>query len=78
MIELYHKTACPYCAKVRKFIDEKGFGSKIQYHETETEPGAKANLESLTQKTQVPCLVVAGKPMLESDAIIQWLDKNLH
>ena len=33
-----------------------------------------AELTKLTGKTQVPCLVVGGDPMLESDAIIAYLE----
>jgi glutathione S-transferase len=27
-------------------------------------------------KRQVPCLIIDGKPLYESDDIITWLDKN--
>jgi glutaredoxin len=38
--------------------------------------GAKAELEKLTGKTQVPCLVVDGEPMLESADIVRYLVKS--
>ncbi len=37
------------------------------------EPGVIDDLVSLTGKTQVPCLVINGEPMLESDDIIAYL-----
>ncbi len=32
----------------------------------------------LYHKMQCPYLAVNGKPMLESDEIIHWLEENLH
>lgn len=76
-LELIHKWACPYSARVRDFIEERGFQDRIAFTEiTETE-GAKDRLAQLTGKTQVPCLVADGEPILESLDIIQWLDRNL-
>jgi glutaredoxin len=33
-------------------------------------------LKKLTGKTQVPCLVIDGKPMLESEDIVRWLEEH--
>ncbi len=78
MVELYHKVNCPFSAKVRNSVDELGLRAKIQYHDIVEEPEALTKLKSMTGKSQVPCLVVDGKPMLESEDIIQWLQKNMH
>ena len=78
MLELFHKMNCPYSARVRDYIENRGLESEILYHDTETENGAKDRLQKIAFKTQVPCLVVNGKPVLESDEIIDWLEKNLH
>jgi glutathione S-transferase len=76
-LELIHKWACPYSARVRDFIEERGLKDQIAFTEiTETED-AKDRLAQLTGKTQVPCLVADGEPILESRDIIQWLDRNL-
>ncbi|MGF9759221.1 glutathione S-transferase N-terminal domain-containing protein [Microvirga sp. 0TCS3.31] len=76
-LELIHKWACPYSARVRDFIEERGLKDRIAFTEiTETED-AKDRLAQLTGKTQVPCLVADGEPILESRDIIQWLDQNL-
>ncbi|WP_201860281.1 glutaredoxin family protein [Microvirga soli] len=76
-LELIHKWACPYSARVRDFIEERGLKDQIAFTEvTETED-AKNRLAQLTGKTQVPCLVVDGEPILESRDIIQWLDQNI-
>ncbi len=76
-IELIHRHHCPYSARVRDFIDEKGLKDRIAYAELSEDPGAEARLAELTGRSQVPCLVVDGKPMLESESIIRWLDENL-
>ncbi len=76
-LELIHKWACPYSARVRDFIEERGLKDQIAFTEvTETED-AKDRLAQMTGKTQVPCLVADGEPILESRDIIQWLDRNL-
>jgi len=36
----------------------------------------RQELITISGKTQVPCLVVDGQPMLESDDIIDWLANN--
>ncbi len=76
-IELIHRSHCPYSARVRDFIDEKGLKDRIAYAELSEDPGAEARLAELTGGSQVPCLVVDGEPMLESESIVRWLDENL-
>lgn len=75
-LELYHFESCPYCAIVRDYIDEIGVRSQIQYYDTLEDEDAAKRLYELTQDEQVPCLVIDGKPMLESDDIISWLKQN--
>lgn len=77
-LELYHFDSCPYCVKVRDYIDRAGLKSRIEYHDILEDPAAhKRLLEVNNDDDQVPCLVIDGKPMLESDDIIAWLKKNL-
>jgi glutaredoxin 3 len=76
-LELYHFESCPYCAKVRQFIDRQGIQSKITYHDTRKDPKAHERLMKMNGDDQVPCLVIDGKPMLESDDIIDWLQSNV-
>jgi glutaredoxin len=75
-LELYHFESCPYCAKVRKFIDQLGVKSQITYYDTNKDEAAEQRLVSMTDDSQVPCLVIDGKPMLESDDIIAWLKNH--
>ncbi|MBB3019808.1 glutaredoxin [Microvirga lupini] len=76
-LELIHKWACPYSARVRDFIEERGLKDRIAYLEVNEMDGAKDRLTQLTGRTQVPCLVADGEPILESRDIIQWLAQNL-
>jgi glutaredoxin len=76
-LELYHFESCPYCAKVRNFIDQSGIKPKITYHDTQKDSKAHDQLMKMNGDDQVPCLVIDGKPMLESDDIISWLKSNV-
>jgi glutaredoxin len=74
-IELYYRTDCPYSKRVRDFISANHL-NKIKYHDIEKEHASMDKLMAMTDDEQVPCLVVDGKPILESQAIIEWLDQN--
>jgi glutaredoxin len=76
-LELYHFDSCPYCRKVRNYIEKAGIKSQITFHDTLRDPKAHEVLMKLTGDDQVPCLVIDGKPMLESDEIIDWLEENV-
>jgi glutaredoxin 3 len=76
-LELYQFESCPYCRKVKTYIDKAGIGSKITTYDTLKDSAAEARLNKMNGDDQVPCLVVDGKPMLESDDIIDWLKANV-
>lgn len=76
-LDLYHRIRCPYSAKVRDFLATHGLEDRIAYHDVDHDLGALDALMNLTGKEQVPCLVVDGEPILESDDIVRWLDVNL-
>ena len=67
---LYYKPTCPYCLKVLAYMEEQD--SAMDMRNT-LEPGVADELVQINGKTQVPCLVVDGTPMLESDDIIAYL-----
>ena len=75
-IELYHLQECSFSSKVRRYITEKKLNSFIEYHDVQNENNSR-KLEDLTGDEQVPCLVVDGNPILESEEIIKWLDDHL-
>jgi glutaredoxin 3 len=72
-IELFYRETCPYSSKVREFIREAGLISKIEEHDVEEDSDSLDELIELNEDDQVPCLVVDGEPILESDAIVDWL-----
>ena len=76
-LQLYHRWHCPYSKRVRDFIDQQKLSDRIEFIEIGEVKGAEAKLDELTGGSQVPCLVVDGKPMLESAEIVQWLQTNL-
>lgn len=71
-LELYYLPTCPYCAKVRSFIEREGI-KNIAEHDITNGEELKELLRINHGNRQVPCLVVNGEPMLESDDIIEFL-----
>lgn len=67
---LYYKPTCPYCRKVLAYMQDQDIEMEMR---NTMEPGVIDDLMALTGKTQVPCLVIDGTPMLESDDIIMYL-----
>ena len=72
---LYRMPYCPFCVKVEKYIENRNLN--IPQKNTIADMEARRELISLTGKTQVPCLVIDGEPLLESNDIIQWFEENL-
>jgi glutathione S-transferase len=62
---------------VRDYIDEHRLNDRIEFIELGEAPDAEDRLDDLTGRSQVPCLVIDGEPMLESGDIVQWLQTNL-
>ena len=67
---LYYKPTCPFCHKVLAFMEEEDIAMPMR---DTLEPGVKDDLVRIAGKGQVPCLVVDGFPMFESDDIIRFL-----
>ncbi|MCO4782252.1 MAG: glutathione S-transferase N-terminal domain-containing protein [Candidatus Cloacimonetes bacterium] len=68
---LYYYPQCPFCARVLSAI--KPLNLDIELRNTNTNPKFKKELNSLTGRNTVPCLVENGKPMFESADIIKYL-----
>ncbi len=72
--QLYYKKSCPFCVKVLRFMEE----NKITLDLRNTlEPGIQDDLVRIGGKKQVPCLVVDGRALYESDDIIAYLRKRV-
>lgn len=76
--ELYFKPDCPFCLKVLDFFRDNGI-IKFTSYNIEDETSGYENQEKLEKvggKIQVPCMVIDGKPMYESDDIIEYAKEN--
>lgn len=72
-VELYYFPQCPYCRRVLEVIEDLGIEDRVARYDVRADPGRMDALLRLTGKTQVPCLVVDGTPMHESDEINRYL-----
>ena len=70
---LYYKPNCPYCVKVTRYLES--INQSIPMKNTQN-PSVSKELIEIGGKKQVPCLVINGKALYESDAIIAWLKKH--
>ena len=71
-LELYKMDTCPFCRKVFRAIEEMG-RTDIEMHDINRSMEDRERLVRDGGKLQVPCLFIDGKPMYESDDIIEWL-----
>jgi glutaredoxin len=67
---LYYKPTCPYCVRVTNYMKQNGLECEMR---NTLDADACAELVDINGKTQVPCLVINGEPMLESSDIIAYL-----
>jgi len=51
-------------------------GITIPMKDTQVNPGNRDELIKIGGKGQVPCLVIDGKALYESNDIIDWMKKN--
>lgn len=67
---LYMNPKCGYCKKVTDYLNQ----SKRSVAMKNTQDlEVRAELTRIGGKPQIPCLVINGKALYESDAIIEWL-----
>lgn len=75
-LTLYIMPTCPYCRKVQDFLKNNGF--HVPLKDTSADPAVRQELCDIGGKSQVPCLVIDGKALYESNDIIQWFQKNFN
>ena len=71
---LYYHPSCSYCAKVIRFMQDNGIA--IATKNTRESSEIRQELIDIGGKSQVPCLVIDGKALYESDDIISWLQQH--
>ena len=71
---LYYKPTCSYSQKVFHFMEPKGI--KIPLKNIDEKAEYRSELQRIGGKAQIPCLLIDGKALYESDDIIKWLQTN--
>lgn len=69
-LTLFYKPTCPYCTKVLNYMQEQDIECEMK---NTLEPGVRDELIAIGGKGQVPCLIIDGEPMYESDDILMYL-----
>ena len=65
-VEIYTKMFCPYCARAKRLLDEKG----VDYEEFEISAGGEKRQEMLSRangRTTVPQIFIGGRHVGGSD-----------
>jgi len=73
-LKLYYLPWCPYSQKVISYLKE--IHKTVPLENLQKNPEAKAELQKIGGKSQVPCLIINNYPLYESDAILKWLSEN--
>ena len=78
MIELYLAERCPFCVKVRQFLDDEGIAYIAKPVPLVGSSPLKEELRKLGGKTQVPFLYDPDRnvKMFESDDIIDYISEH--
>ena len=71
---LFYRPTCGYCLKVLRFIAQNNIAISLKNISENSE--ILQELITIAGKTQIPCLVVNGKAMHESNHIIKWFKEN--
>lgn len=71
--ELFVKSRCGFSLRALNARANLGLQDVLPVLDVSQDAAADARLESLTGGHQVPCLVIDGKPLLESDDIVAAL-----
>jgi len=73
-LTFYYMDTCPYCQKVLKYLQQNDID--IPRKNTMESNESRKELLQVGGKTQVPCLVIDGKALYESEDILKWLKQN--
>lgn len=75
-LELFYRPTCPFCQKVLLWMENHNVDNVVLFDIT-SNTAAEKRLVEVGGKKQVPCLFIDGKPMYESDDIIDYLGNLL-
>ncbi len=71
---LYKFDRCPYCVTVMDYLKRRRI--TIPLRDILTDPGGLEELIRVGGKRQVPCLIMDGTALYESEEIIQWFEEH--
>jgi len=74
-LSLYVREGCPYCRKVRDYMEENDIKVPLKFIEKDED--VRRELVQKGGKKQVPCLFVDEQIIYESNDIINWMENNL-
>lgn len=66
---------CPYCRKVMRYMEENNI--QVEMVDILADPKNREELIEVGGINQVPMLLIDGKPLYESDDIVQWFKDNM-
>jgi glutaredoxin 3 len=72
-LTLYYSPRCPYCIKVLNHLEKMHKSVPLANVQ---DAAKKKELMKIGGKGQVPCLVINGKAMYESQAIMKWFSNH--
>lgn len=74
-LKLYYKDVCPFCKKVFQYMRRNNVEG-VELMDIKSDPKIQEELIRVGGVDQVPMLLIDGKPLYESDDIIQWFKDN--
>lgn len=74
-LKLYYMDVCPFCKKVLRYM-KKNDVDGVELMDIKADPKIQEELIRVGGMDQVPMLLIDGKPLYESDDIIQWFKDN--
>ena len=74
-VALFYRPTCPYCLKVLRFMEKNKMSFPLKDVSASRE--VRETLQAMGGKTQVPCLIVDGDALYESNDIIQWFGSQM-
>lgn len=71
---LYTRSTCPYCKNVSAYLQQ--VNKTLPSRDLNQSAKYRKELKKIGGKVQVPCLLINGKPLYESEEIIAWLKQH--
>jgi len=71
---LYYSPYCPYSRQVITHLQK--VQCQVSLKNVVQDPLAKEELKKWGGRLEVPCLLIDGEALYNSDAIIEWLDSH--